>query len=147
MAFLSLLPAVGAAIVWLPVVIYFVATGAVLKAVLLAAFCVLVIGLVDNLLRPLLVGKDTKLPDYVVLLSTIGGMGLFGLNGFVIVARADNSQCRIEGNPPFLDSDQQPLFAMPQQCQDTLNVFHRQSRLRSYDLLVVALVPQCLYTR
>ncbi len=84
MAFLSLLPAVGAAIVWLPVVIYFVATGAVLKAVLLAAFCVLVIGLVDNLLRPLLVGKDTKLPDYVVLLSTIGGMGLFGLNGFVI---------------------------------------------------------------
>ena len=44
----------------------------------------LVIGLVDNVLRPLLVGKDTKLPDYVVLMSTIGGMALFGLNGFVI---------------------------------------------------------------
>ncbi len=84
MAFLSLVPAVGAAIVWLPVVIYFLATGAVLQAVLLTAFCVLVIGLVDNLLRPLLVGKDTKLPDYVVLMSTIGGMALFGLNGFVI---------------------------------------------------------------
>jgi predicted PurR-regulated permease PerM len=40
--------------------------------------------LVDNVLRPLLVGKDTKLPDYVVLMSTIGGMALFGLNGFVI---------------------------------------------------------------
>ncbi len=84
MAFLSLLPAVGAAIVWLPVAIYFLATGAVLNGVMLTAFGVLVIGLVDNVLRPLLVGKDTKLPDYVVLMSTIGGMALFGLNGFVI---------------------------------------------------------------
>ncbi len=84
MAFLSLLPAIGAAIVWLPVAIYFLATGAVLNGVLLAAFGVLVIGLVDNVLRPLLVGKDTKLPDYVVLMSTLGGMAIFGLNGFVI---------------------------------------------------------------
>jgi predicted PurR-regulated permease PerM len=45
---------------------------------------VFVIGLVDNVLRPVLVGKDTKMPDYVVLLSTVGGMALFGLNGFVI---------------------------------------------------------------
>jgi predicted PurR-regulated permease PerM len=84
MAFLSLLPAIGAAIVWLPVAIYFLLTGEVLNGLLLAAFGVLVIGLVDNVLRPLLVGKDTKLPDYVVLMSTIGGMALFGLNGFVI---------------------------------------------------------------
>ncbi|QJE02757.1 AI-2E family transporter [Massilia forsythiae] len=84
MAFLSLLPAVGAAIVWVPVAIYFLATGAIWQGVFLVVFGVLVIGLVDNLLRPLLVGKDTKMPDYVVLLSTIGGMELFGLNGFVI---------------------------------------------------------------
>jgi predicted PurR-regulated permease PerM len=84
MAFLSLLPAVGAAIVWAPVALYFLATGAVWQGVSLIVFGVLVIGLVDNLLRPLLVGKDTKMPDYVVLLSTIGGMELFGLNGFVI---------------------------------------------------------------
>jgi predicted PurR-regulated permease PerM len=45
---------------------------------------VVVIGVVDNLLRPFLVGKDTKLPDYVVLLSTLGGIEVFGLNGFVI---------------------------------------------------------------
>ena len=45
---------------------------------------VFVIGLVDNILRPLLVGKDTQMPDYVVLMSTIGGMALFGINGFVI---------------------------------------------------------------
>lgn len=84
MAFLSLLPAVGAALVWLPVAIYFLATGAVVKGVVLIAFGVLVIGLVDNILRPVLVGKDTRMPDYVVLLSTLGGMAIFGLNGFVI---------------------------------------------------------------
>ena len=84
MAFLSLLPAVGAALVWIPVAIYFLATGAIWHGILLIAFGVLVIGLVDNILRPVLVGKDTKMPDYVVLVSTIGGMSLFGLNGFVI---------------------------------------------------------------
>lgn len=84
MAFLSLLPAVGAALVWVPVAIYFLVTGAIWQAVVLVAFGVLVIGLVDNILRPVLVGKDTKMPDYVVLVSTLGGMSLFGLNGFVI---------------------------------------------------------------
>ncbi len=84
MAFLSLLPAVGAALVWIPVAIYFLATGAIWQGVVLVAFGVLVIGLVDNILRPVLVGKDTKMPDYVILVSTIGGMALFGLNGFVI---------------------------------------------------------------
>jgi predicted PurR-regulated permease PerM len=84
MAFLSLLPAVGAAIIWGPVAVYFLITGSIWQGVVLAVFGGVVIGLVDNLLRPLLVGKDTKLPDYIVLLSTIGGMALFGLNGFVI---------------------------------------------------------------
>ncbi|CAN5733947.1 AI-2E family transporter [soil metagenome] len=84
MAFLSLLPALGAALVWIPVALYFLATGAIIKAVILTAAGVLVIGLVDNLLRPVLVGKDTQMPDYLVLISTLGGMALFGLNGFVI---------------------------------------------------------------
>jgi predicted PurR-regulated permease PerM len=84
MAFLSLLPAVGAAIVWAPVAVYFLVTGAIWQGVVLIAFGVVVIGLVDNILRPILVGKDTKMPDYVVLLSTLGGMALFGINGFVI---------------------------------------------------------------
>jgi predicted PurR-regulated permease PerM len=84
MAFLSLLPAVGAAVVWLPVAIFFLATGEVGKGVILIAFGVLVIGLVDNILRPILVGKDTRMPDYVVLISTLGGLAVFGLNGFVI---------------------------------------------------------------
>jgi predicted PurR-regulated permease PerM len=84
MAFLSLLPAVGAALVWLPVAIYFVATGAVWQGLVLMAYGVLVIGLVDNLLRPILVGTDTKMPDYVVLISTLGGIEIFGMNGIVL---------------------------------------------------------------
>jgi predicted PurR-regulated permease PerM len=84
MAFLSLLPAIGAAIVWIPVAVYFLAVGPIWKGVALIAFGVLVIGMVDNVLRPILVGKDTKMPDYVVLISTLGGMGLFGLSGFII---------------------------------------------------------------
>jgi len=84
MAFLSLLPAIGAALVWAPVAMYLLATGEIVKGVVMIAFGVLVIGLVDNILRPMLVGKDTRLPDYIVLLSTVGGMALFGLSGFVI---------------------------------------------------------------
>jgi predicted PurR-regulated permease PerM len=84
MAFLSLLPAVGAGLVWVPVALYFLVTGALWQGLALTAWGVLVIGLVDNLLRPLLVGKDTRLPDYVVLITTLGGMSVFGINGFVL---------------------------------------------------------------
>ncbi|MGF6768347.1 putative PurR-regulated permease PerM [Paraburkholderia sp. GAS199] len=84
MAFLSLLPAVGAAIVWGPAALYLFATGSIWKGAILVFFCVVVIGLVDNFLRPLLVGKDTRMPDWVILISTLGGMSLFGINGFVI---------------------------------------------------------------
>ena len=84
MAFLSLLPAVGSGLIWGPIALYFLATGATWQGVVLLAYGVGVIGMVDNVLRPVLVGKNTKMPDYVVLVSTIGGMSLFGLNGFVI---------------------------------------------------------------
>lgn len=84
MTFLSLLPAIGTALVWLPVAIYFLVTGAIWRGVVLIAYGVLVIGLVDNFLRPILVGKDTKIPDYVVLIATLGDIAIFGFNGFVI---------------------------------------------------------------
>jgi predicted PurR-regulated permease PerM len=84
MALLSLLPAVGAGLVWGPVALYFLVTGSIWQGVLLAAYGVLVIGLVDNILRPILVGKDTKMPDYVVLITTLGGIAVFGLVGFVV---------------------------------------------------------------
>ena len=84
MTFLSLLPAVGAALIWTPVAIYYLLNGQIWQGVLLTLWGILVIGLVDNVLRPILVGKDTKMPDYMVLISTVGGLALFGLNGFVI---------------------------------------------------------------
>ena len=84
MAVLSLLPAVGAALVWLPVGIYFLATGSVWQGIVLIAYGILVIGLVDNVVRPMLVGQDTKMPDYIVLIATLGGIAIFGINGFVI---------------------------------------------------------------
>ena len=84
MALLSLLPAVGAALVWGPVALYLLSTGSVWAAAGLLAWGVLVIGLVDNVLRPILVGKDTRMPDYLVLIATLGGLAVFGLNGFVI---------------------------------------------------------------
>lgn len=84
MAFLSLLPAVGAGLVWLPVALYFFMTGAIWQGIALIAWGVLVIGLIDNILRPILVGKDTRMPDYVVMIATLGGMSVFGISGFVL---------------------------------------------------------------
>lgn len=84
MTFLSLLPAVGAALVWAPAAAYLILSGAIGKGIVLIVVGTLVIGLVDNLLRPVLVGRDTRMPDYVVLISTLGGISIFGINGFVI---------------------------------------------------------------
>lgn len=84
MTFLSMLPAIGAALVWVPAAIWLFLIGAWLKGLMLVLIGVLIIGLIDNLLRPPLVGKGTRMPDYVVLISTVGGISLFGINGFVI---------------------------------------------------------------
>ncbi|MDB6067852.1 MAG: hypothetical protein JWR26_4060 [Pedosphaera sp.] len=80
MAIVSLIPGVGAALIWLPVAIYLLATGAVWQGVVLIAYGMLVISLVDNFVRPMLVRKDTKMPDYLVLISTSGGIAVFGPN-------------------------------------------------------------------
>jgi predicted PurR-regulated permease PerM len=84
MAFLSLLPMIGAGLVWLPVAAYFVLTGQTWQGLMLVAYGIFVIGLADNLLRPMLVGKDAGMPDYVVMITTLGGMAVFGINGFII---------------------------------------------------------------
>ncbi|MDP6436557.1 MAG: AI-2E family transporter [Gammaproteobacteria bacterium] len=84
MVIMSLLPVVGASLVWGPAALFMLAGGAYIKAIVLVVFGVLVIGLVDNVLRPILVGRDTRMPDYLVLLSTLGGLTVFGASGFVI---------------------------------------------------------------
>ncbi len=84
MAVLSVIPGIGAALVWVPAVIYLLIKGAIGWAILLAIWCAGVVGSADNLLRPRLVGKDTKMPDLLILLSTLGGIFLFGAVGFII---------------------------------------------------------------
>lgn len=84
MAVLSLLPVVGSSLVWLPVAIGLFLTGSHWEAFGLVMFGVLVIGLVDNILRPILVGRETGLPDYVVMITTFGGIAVCGFNGFVV---------------------------------------------------------------
>ena len=84
MTLLSLLPAIGTALVWAPAALILFFTGHPIKALILVIAGTVVIGLVDNLLRPILVGRDAKMPDYLVLLATIGGITLFGLSGFII---------------------------------------------------------------
>ncbi|MCC5880120.1 MAG: AI-2E family transporter [Idiomarina sp.] len=84
MGILSLIPAVGAFLVWGPIAIYLFAVGDVWQAVVLFAFGSIVIGLIDNFLRPMLVGRDIRLPDWIILLSILGGLVIFGVHGFVI---------------------------------------------------------------
>jgi len=84
MTLLSLVPVAGSGLILGPVAIYLFAIGEWVQGLILVGFGAGVIGLVDNILRPILVGRDTKLPDYIVLLSTLGGFVLFGMNGFVV---------------------------------------------------------------
>jgi len=83
MAMLSLLPVVGPSIVWAPVATYLMFTGSMTKGIILVVGGVLVVGTADNVLRPVLVGRETRMPDYMVLLSTLGGLSVFGPAGFV----------------------------------------------------------------
>ncbi|MEG3165335.1 AI-2E family transporter [Sphingomonas sp. PB2P19] len=84
MAIAALLPAIGPTIIWAPVAIYLLATGAIWQAVVVILSGVLVIGLADNILRPILVGRDTGIPDWLVLVTTLGGINLVGLSGIVV---------------------------------------------------------------
>jgi predicted PurR-regulated permease PerM len=84
MAVLSVLPGIGAALVWVPAVLYLALAGQPGAALGLAVWCAAVVGTIDNVLRPSLVGKDTKMSDLMILLSTLGGIVLFGFTGFVI---------------------------------------------------------------
>jgi len=84
MAVVSLIPVIGAALIWAPVAIYLFAVAEYLDGIILTVFGVFVIGLADNILRPILVGRNPRLPDYLVLLTTLGGIALVGIHGFVV---------------------------------------------------------------
>jgi predicted PurR-regulated permease PerM len=84
MVVLSIVPGIGTALVWVPAVIYLLAGGHAGAGIALAVWCGVVVGTVDNVLRPRLVGKDTKMSDLLILLSTLGGIFFFGAVGFII---------------------------------------------------------------
>jgi predicted PurR-regulated permease PerM len=84
MTVLSIIPGIGGALVWVPAAIILLAMGNVWQAIVLAAFSALVVGSVDNLLRPILVGRDTKMHELMIFFSTLSGLLLFGAMGFII---------------------------------------------------------------
>lgn len=84
MMFLSVVPGIGAALIWIPACLYLAASGQVAFAAGLAVFCGLLVGSVDNILRPKLVGSDTQLHELMIFFSTLGGLLTFGLSGFII---------------------------------------------------------------
>lgn len=84
MAILAFLPIVGTVLVWLPAAIYLIAYDAVWQGIALIAYGVLVLGGVDTFLRPVLVGRRAKLPDSIVLVSTLGGIAVLGFDGIVV---------------------------------------------------------------
>ena len=81
---LSIIPGIGTALVWIPAVIYLFAVGYTGAAIALGVWCAVLVGSVDNVLRPRLVGRDTQMSDLLVLLSTLGGIIAFGASGFII---------------------------------------------------------------
>jgi predicted PurR-regulated permease PerM len=84
MVVLSIVPGIGAALVWVPAVLYLFVTGQMLAGTLLGLWCAVVVGTIDNMLRPMLVGRDAKMPDLLILVGTLGGLYLFGPIGFIV---------------------------------------------------------------
>jgi predicted PurR-regulated permease PerM len=84
MAVLSIIPSVGSALVWIPASIILIAQGSVTGGVGLLVFCGVVVGSLDNVLRPILVGKDTKMHELMIFFGTLGGIMMFGISGIFI---------------------------------------------------------------
>jgi predicted PurR-regulated permease PerM len=82
--FASVIPGAGAALIWLPAGIYLFATGHIWQAVMVFVVGATIISTIDNFLRPLLVGKEIKMHPLLILFSTLGGIALFGVSGFLI---------------------------------------------------------------
>ena len=84
MTVLSIIPGIGSALIWLPAVIILAASGHFATAIGLFVFCGLIVGSLDNFLRPRLVGKDTEMHELLIFFGTLGGIALFGILGFII---------------------------------------------------------------
>lgn len=84
MAVLSIVPGIGSAVIWVPASIILMVQGNLGAGIGLFAFCALVVGSIDNLLRPVLVGKDTNMHELMIFFGTLGGLFMFGMSGLLI---------------------------------------------------------------
>ena len=84
MTVLSIIPGIGTALVWIPAAVILAGSGAIYKALGLTVFCAVVVGSLDNILRPALVGKDTQMHDLMIFFGTMGGIFMFGVPGIII---------------------------------------------------------------
>jgi predicted PurR-regulated permease PerM len=84
MAVMAVIPVLGTAIIWLPAAVILIATGSLWSGVAILVVGGLIISTVDEFLRPILVGRGSKMPDAMVLLATIGGLATFGVSGFIV---------------------------------------------------------------
>lgn len=84
MFFLSMIPMAGAFLVWMPAAIYLAFTGAYIKAAVMVAWGVLVIGAIDNVLSPRLVGRRARLHELLIFFAVLGGLEVFGILGLVL---------------------------------------------------------------
>lgn len=78
------IPAIGSSLVWIPVALYFALTGDWTRAVVMILCGVFIISMVDNLLRPRMIAQKAALPDFLIFLSSIGGLSVAGLNGLFL---------------------------------------------------------------
>jgi len=84
MFILSIIPAFGPFLVWGPVGVISLVSGFVWQGIFVLVSGALLISMIDNILRPILVGRGANIPDPVVLLSTVGGLTYLGVSGFII---------------------------------------------------------------
>ena len=129
MMLLSVVPGIGAALVWFPAVLYLAVNGQLLYAGSLFAFCGLLVGTIDNVLRPKLVGSDTQLHELMIFFSTIGGLLTFGFSGFIIgpiIAALFVTVWEIYG-VEFKNWLPESGFGQPQGAQDQLEATRNRS--------------------
>jgi len=101
-------PGIGIALVWVPATIYLLIMGRITAMIVFAIYFTVVVGLVDNFLRPILVGKESQMHELLVLLSTLGGLMAFGLLGFIIgpvIAALFITLWEIQGTPVQQSTD------------------------------------------
>ena len=84
MALLAVVPVLGAFVVWIPAALFLAVEGSWAKALILTVWGAAVVGTIDNLLRPILVGKRLKLHTILAFISVVGGLILFGPAGLIL---------------------------------------------------------------